>query len=152
MTAPSTHAIATACEYSPGAERLPPKNFIKAWPITVALLAAFATPVTAGPFEDGLTAANRGDFATAFRLWHPLAEQGDAHAQQNLALMYRDGQGVPQDYVEEARWYRMAAQQGHVRAQFNLGVMYGEGEGAPRARRGARAPEPRAGKPPTQPP
>lgn len=39
-------------------------------------------------------------------------------------------------------------QQGHVPAQFNLGVMYGEGEGAPES----RAPEPRAGTPPTQPP
>ena len=30
----------------------------------------------AGDFEKGLEAANRGDYATAFVEWKPLAEQG----------------------------------------------------------------------------
>ena len=76
---------------------MPLRNFLKAGLIALALLAGFATPVAAGPFEDGLTAAIRGDFATAFRLWHPLAEQGDAGAQFNLGLMYGDGQDIPQN-------------------------------------------------------
>ena len=41
-------------------------------------LMLFATPVVAGDFEDALAAANAGDFQKAFRLWKPLAEQGDA--------------------------------------------------------------------------
>ena len=45
--------------------------------------------------------------------------------------MYGEGHGVPQDFVEEARWYRMAAEQGFALAQFSLGVMYGKGEGVP---------------------
>jgi hypothetical protein len=32
----------------------------------------------AGPFEEGLAAYERGDYATALRLWRPLAEQGEA--------------------------------------------------------------------------
>jgi hypothetical protein len=32
--------------------------------------------VCAGPHGDARAAAERGDFATALRLWHPLAEQG----------------------------------------------------------------------------
>ena len=36
------------------------------------------TPVAAlaGPFEDGRDAFYNGDYATALRLWRPLAEQG----------------------------------------------------------------------------
>ncbi len=30
--------------------------------------------------------------------------------------MYANGQGVPQDYAEAARWYRMAAEQGDASA------------------------------------
>jgi TPR repeat protein len=31
--------------------------------------------------------------------------------------MYDQGQGVKQDFVEAARWYRMAADQGQANAQ-----------------------------------
>lgn len=41
------------------------------------------------------------------------------------------GEGVPQDYAEVARKFRVAAEQGVVEAQFNLGVMYRKGEGVP---------------------
>jgi len=46
--------------------------------------------------------------------------------------MYDDGRGVPRDYAEAVRWYRMAAEQGNARAQFSLGSMYDHGEGLPR--------------------
>ncbi len=85
----------------------------------------------AGPFEDGLAAYNRGDYATALRLWRPLAEGGIATTQYNLGVMYAKGQGVRQDDAEAVKWYRLAAKQGHARAQYNLGVMYNEGRGVP---------------------
>ena len=43
--------------------------------------------------------------------------------------MYRDGEDLPQDDAEAARWYRLAAEQGHAEAQGNLGVMYASGRG-----------------------
>ena len=43
--------------------------------------------------------------------------------------MYKHGQGVPQDYKEVVRWYRLSAEQGDVQAQINLGNMYAEGQG-----------------------
>ena len=52
-----------------------------------------------------------------------------AEAQTNLGLMYADGEGVPKDYAEAVKWFRMAAEQGHVHAQYNLGVLYSEGRG-----------------------
>jgi TPR repeat protein len=57
------------------------------------------------------------------------AEQGAADAQNTLGLMYYNGEGVPQDYEESVRWYRLAADQGLAAAQFNLGVMYDRGRG-----------------------
>ena len=43
--------------------------------------------------------------------------------------MYRNGQGVPQDYEEAVKWYRLAADQGYASAHNNLGTMYEYGEG-----------------------
>ena len=57
------------------------------------------------------------------------AEQGDAAAQSNLGNAYYTGEGVPQDYVQAAYWYRKAAEQGVALAQNNLGVCYDNGEG-----------------------
>src|SRR5271157_2057977 len=60
------------------------------------------------------------------------AEQGDAKAQNSLALLYVQGKGVPQDFKQSTKWFRKAAEQGHDEAQFNLGVAYSKGEGVPR--------------------
>ena len=43
--------------------------------------------------------------------------------------MYNEGIGVPQDYKEAVKWYRLAAEQGDAEAQNNLGVMYDKGRG-----------------------
>jgi uncharacterized protein len=85
--------------------------------------------VSADPLEDGIAAYQRGDFATALRLFQPLAEQGDASAQSNLGVMYEQGRGVAQNYREAMRWFRIAAMQGDASAQSNLGVMYFKGQG-----------------------
>ena len=64
--------------------------------------------------QKGLDAANRGDFATALREWRPLAEQGDASAQNNLGFMYVYGKGVLQDYVRAHMWFNIAASSGEI--------------------------------------
>ena len=45
--------------------------------------------------------------------------------------MYSYGQGVPQDYAEALKWFRLAADQGLQLAQCNLGLAYANGEGVP---------------------
>ena len=60
------------------------------------------------------------------------AEQGDATAQSSLGYMYATGEGVPKNYTEAARLYRLAAEQGNTYAQSNLGAMYGTGTGIPK--------------------
>ena len=47
----------------------------------------------------------------------------------SFGQMTYDGDGVQQDLVEAANWYRIAAQRGHAGAQHNLAVMYENGEG-----------------------
>jgi len=54
------------------------------------------------------------------------------NAQFDLSLMYREGNGVVRDYLEELRWLKKSAEQGHTGAQNNLGVRYASGEGVSR--------------------
>ena len=42
---------------------------------------------------------------------------------------YHYGHGVPQDYAEAAKWFRLAAEQGYTDAQFFLGLVYQDGKG-----------------------
>ena len=44
--------------------------------------------------------------------------------------MYADGDGVPQDYIEAAKWYRKTADRGYPAAQHLLDAMYARGDGA----------------------
>ena len=85
---------------------------------------------TAG-VDDAVAAFSEGDFQTAEKEFHKLAEQGDAFAQFFLGFMYLEGQGVPQDYAQAMEWYRKAAAQGNTLAQVSLGFMYDKGQGVP---------------------
>ena len=78
--------------------------------------------------KDGFLAYERGDYATAARIFRPLAEQGDASPQYQLATMYHEGKGVPKDIAEAIKWYRLAAEGGDPLAQNNLGLMYRSGQ------------------------
>ena len=53
-------------------------------PNTAAAPDGGADTTTAGDYQKGLDAYNKGDYATALREWKPLAEQGHARAQTNL--------------------------------------------------------------------
>ena len=64
-----------------------------------------------------------------FKKTKELAEKGDAIAQYNLGVCYRDGNGVSKDSVEAVKWFRKAADQGDAEAQNNLGDCYYDGEG-----------------------
>jgi len=90
--------------------------------VAVALFAGVVTAHAADSSE-GYMAFQRGDYATALRIFRQLAAQGYATAPYKLGVMYGNGWGVPQDYGEAMRWYRKAAAQGYAAAQYRLGVM-----------------------------
>ncbi len=70
-------------------------------------------------------------YADAARWYRKAADQGDAEAQNNLGIMYQEGQGVPQDYAEALRLFRNAADQRYAAAQRSLGNTYKDGRGVP---------------------
>ena len=63
-----------------------------------------------------LNAFERGDYAAAAKEWLELANQGDAEAQYNLALLYEHGNGVSPDKNLSRYWFSMAARQGMAQA------------------------------------
>jgi TPR repeat protein len=74
----------------------------------------------AGPWEDGMAAYNRGDYVPAIRLFRPLAEQGNAKAQNLLGVMYRRGQGVARNSARAFVWFSRAAAGGDATAKAEL--------------------------------
>jgi predicted aspartyl protease len=97
----------------------------------ILLILSLAAQVAASPLDDAFVAYNRGDYATATRLYQQLADKGSATAQLNLGIMYTNGQGVAQNYAEAVKWYGLAANQGLAPAQHALAVMYTNGQGVP---------------------
>ena len=64
--------------------------------------------------------------------YRKAAEQGQIVAQYNLAVMYGEGLGIPQNSAEAVIWYRKAAERGLPDAQVQLGTMIGAGKGVAR--------------------
>ena len=71
----------------------------------------------------GLLGVEKND-VKAMHWYRMAADQGDANAQYNLGMMYKNGQGDAQDIGQAMRLFEMAANQGHANAQYNLGVMH----------------------------
>ena len=85
--------------------------------------------VAADTFQRGITAYEKGQYNTAFKLIKNSAEQGETRAQHLLGTMYRSGMGVDVDEYEGFYWCQKAAEEGLREAQFQVGLMYLEGEG-----------------------
>lgn len=62
----------------------------------------------------------------------PAADRGDALAQFNLGTCYLNGDGVPKDDVEAAKWFQRAADRGYAKAEAVLGGLYELGQGVTR--------------------
>lgn len=71
-------------------------------------------------WNDGWTAFERNQYATAARLLRPYAEAGDPSTQNAMGYMYFYGHGVTRDRLEAGRWYTLAAEQGHEASQRTL--------------------------------
>lgn len=74
-------------------------------------------------------AAQADRYPDAIDLCRHPAELGDAMAQWFLGTRYLAGKGVPQDYSQAEKWFRLAAAQGNSLSQLSLGSMYYGGEG-----------------------
>jgi len=97
--------------------------------------------------HEAINSLDKKEFVTAHQLFLDLADKGIAEAQINLGMMFESGQGVPQDFNEAIRWYRLAADQKLIKAQeklnlllkkaaepqinLSLGMMFESGQGVP---------------------
>ena len=86
------------------------------------------SPAWAG-WDEGVAAYNKGEFKTALGEFRPLARGGNKDAQFALGMMYVNGHGLKQDFLEAGRWFRRAARQGMAEAQGALGALYSGGKG-----------------------
>ena len=69
------------------------------------------------------------NYTAAFDAFMVLAEKGDPRAQTVVALMYKFGEGVEQDFSTAYFWYHKAAKLGYPPAQYHTGVMLADGLG-----------------------
>jgi uncharacterized protein len=90
----------------------------------VALLMLSVSAAMAGPWEDGASAYQHGDYSMAFKWFQLAAARGDVRAQFNIGSMYENGRGVSRDTEEATKWYLLAAEQGDPGAQTNLGLIH----------------------------
>ena len=80
--------------------------------LVLIIVLFLAGAARADPVEDlaaGADAYSRGDYAVAAQWFRKSADQGNATAQDSLGVMYVNGEGVPQDYVQAYAWFTLAA-------------------------------------------
>lgn len=97
--------------------------------IAVAIGPVWADRAVLEAYMAAEAANTRGDYEAELRITRPWADKGEAWAQLWLGESFRLGQGVPQDYAEAMKWWRLAAAQGSSLAQYALGVGYFNGQG-----------------------
>jgi TPR repeat protein len=56
------------------------------------------------------------DRKEALRLYRHSAELGNIYAQYNLGMVYKNGEGVPQDDTLAHMWWNIAGSKGHEEA------------------------------------
>jgi TPR repeat protein len=99
------------------------RKLVIAGGLMVAAQVLGGTGSLAGPWEDGMAAYNRGDYAPAMQLFRPLAKQGNAKAQAIIGAMYRRGQGVAKSSAHAFMWLSLAAARGDAVARTEMTEM-----------------------------
>ena len=80
-------------------------------------------------FEKGVGTPRDANLA---RVWYTrAAEQGNAKAMHNLAVLHAEGVSGKPDYATATEWFRRAAELGVRDSQYNLAILLGRGLGAP---------------------
>lgn len=84
------------------------------------LLTVLVIPMAIADQAQALMAQQQGDDQKAIKLWLPLANNGDPVAQFNLALLYRQSEGMMADENLSRYWFSMAARQGMAEAYADI--------------------------------
>ncbi|GKT11386.1 MAG: hypothetical protein ISEC1_P0350 [Thiomicrorhabdus sp.] len=82
-------------------------------------------------FQQAVAAEADGDLETAFNLYENCAFRGYSRAENNIGLMYEQGNPVKQSYSMAANMYDQAYNKGNPDAAYNLAKMFEKGLGIP---------------------
>lgn len=74
-------------------------------------------------------AMSEGNFAIAYCLWEPLAQEGNSKAQFNIGWMYHNGYGLAINDSTALSWWLKSAEQGNTDAFYTLADLYLAGFG-----------------------
>jgi uncharacterized protein len=105
--------------------------------LLLTLLFILYTPfANAGTYQEFVSALEEGHrqhfegkYKEAFEIFSPRAAKGDDDAQLYLGLMYRNGDGVKQDYFKAFELFKKSSEQGNAWSQKHLAWMYIDGNG-----------------------
>jgi TPR repeat protein len=126
-TATPTGTATQASPPAPQAAAAPTATPAQASPLAAQIAAAMtqATPAKGG--NDGLTAGLQAyratDYATALKIWMPLARQNVRRAQFYVGGMFAEGRGTALDNVQAFLWLTRAAARGERAAMPLLGEL-----------------------------
>lgn len=93
------------------------KRLLTALVLGLSLMMGTVSSASAQNYYKGIDAYIKGNYATALREWHPLAELGVAEAQYLLGVMYANGEGVIRNYVMGHMWFNAAVSNGYSDAR-----------------------------------
>jgi hypothetical protein len=82
-------------------------------------------------FLDGKRLYVAQQYPEAKARFEEAASRGHANAARYVGLLYRDGQGAPQDYTAARQWFDTAAAAGNAPAMHQLGWFHQKGYGVP---------------------
>lgn len=86
------------------------KKNIRSWVILLGIV--FAPMPASADLYSAEAAMEKKDYPRAFELYRELAELGHAYSQENLAVMYVNGEGVKRDNVLGYAWAVIAIENG----------------------------------------
>jgi TPR repeat protein len=99
----------------------------------LGMLLALLSPlsVSAGDYDDAVTALTDGEYRQAYRGFKRLAQRDHVEAQFQVAMLYLFGQGVKLDTEQGIHWLERAANNGSYAAANELAQIYIAGRGVP---------------------
>lgn len=100
----------------------------------VELPAVVSTESLDSLFQKGKALFEKDDYTHAIPYLQQAAEQGNAEAQNFMAIAYQNGYGVTKDLFEAAKWLKKSSDQGNADGQNMLGVANAFGLGGHKKR------------------
>jgi TonB family protein len=82
------------------------------WAVVACALGLMTSPASRADLYQAEAALQKQDLPRAFSLYRELAELGHGGAQENLAIMYVNGEGVARDNVLGYAWAKLALENG----------------------------------------